>query len=240
MQDLLSMSKKLLYNEAPKVNYGSDMVFEVFVENTARTVNLPVDSFSSGSYYLLDCTVDWGDGTSNTYKGSRPSHKYSSTGSFIVVCSGVIPALNSYRMATYESDWTKLNVLNWGDTQLRSLFNMSRCLYIRQVAPLTTGNMELLTDVSQMFITKADASGGALITSIPSDMFRNAKNIKKFDKCFKNCISLTGKTPTDEDGGQLWERAGKMGYPSSITGAECFNNCKGISNYSAIPYEWTN
>ena len=48
------MSKKLLFNEnTPHTEYGSDMVFEVFVENTGKTVNLPVDSYSGTSYYLL-------------------------------------------------------------------------------------------------------------------------------------------------------------------------------------------
>jgi hypothetical protein len=235
------MSKKLLFNEnTPHTEYGSDMVFEVFVENTGKTVNLPVDSYSGTSYYLLDCTVDWGDGTSNTYKGSRPSHKYSTTGSYIVRCSGSIPALNSYRMVSSKSDWTKLNVLSWGNTGLRSLFNMSRCLYIQKVAPLTTGNMELLTDVSQMFTTDSLGDTGAVITSIPDDMFRNAKNITKFDRCFANCLNLTGKTPTDEDGGELWERKGKTGYPTSITGTKCFYECRGLSNFSDIPNEWVN
>lgn len=234
------MSKKLLFNTVPKIDYGTDMVFEVFVENTARTVNLPVASYSGTSYFLLDCTVDWGDGTSNTYKGSRPSHNYLAAGSYIVRCSGVIPALNSYRMVTADADWAKLNVLNWGDTGLRSLNNMCRCLYIRKVAALTTGNMELLTDVSQMFITKGDGTGGANITSIPSDMFRNAKNITKFDSCFANCTLIKGKTPKDEDGGEIWERAGKMGYPTSITGTKCFYECKDLTNYSAIPTNWIN
>ena len=232
------MSKKLLFNTEPKIDYGSDMVFEVFVENTGRTVNLPVNSYSGSSYYLLDCVVDWGDGISNTYKGSRPSHKYSTTGSYIVKCSGVIPALDSYRMVINQADWTKLNVLSWGDTGLRSLYNMSRCLYVSKVAPLTTGNMELLTDVTQMFMTGPSGGAGSPITSIPADMFRNAKNITKFDNCFANCSNLTGNTPTDEDGGELWERVGKVGYPTNIIGRRCFFECRGLTNYSDIPNEW--
>lgn len=235
------MSKKLLFNEnTPYIEYGSDMVFEVFVENTGRTINLPVASYSGTSYYLLDCTVDWGDGTSNTYRGSRPSHNYSSTGSYIVRCSGVIPALNSHKMVSSQSDWTKLNVLNWGDTGLRSLFNMSRCLYIQEVAPLTTGNMELLTDVSQMFTTGSLANTGAVLKTIPDDMFRNAKNITNFNNCFASCLNLTGKTPTDEDGGELWERPGKVGYPNTITSSKCFYECRGLSNFSDIPNDWIN
>lgn len=234
------MSKKLLFNTTPPIDYGDDMVFEVFVENTARTINLPVNSLSGTPYYLLDCTVDWGDGSSNSYKGSRPSHKYSVTGSYIVKCSGNIPCLDSYRMVSADADWTKLNVLNWGNTGLRSLMNMCRCLYVQKVAPFTTGNMELLTDVSQMFMTKGDGTGGSPIVSIPSDMFRNAKNIKKFDSCFANCLNLKGKIPKDEDGGEIWERAGKMGYPTTITGTKCFYGCKGLTNYSAIPNNWIN
>lgn len=233
------MSKKLLFQKTPPVDYGDDMVFEVFVTNTARTINLPIDSFSGSTYILSDCVVDWGDGTApQPFRGSRPSRKYALIGTYIVKCSGVIPALNSFKMVSEVANWTKLNVINWGNTGLRSLFNMCRCLDVRKVAPLTTGNMELLSDVRQMFTVGTTADGGSAITSIPSDMFRNAKNIVKFDNCFAYNTLLTGKTPTDEDGGQIWERAGKMGYPTSISSTKCFFDCKGLTNYESIPTTW--
>jgi hypothetical protein len=76
------------------------------------------------------------------------------------------------------------------------------------------------------------------LRSIPSDLFRYNPNIVTFGYCFLGCTKLTGTTPTDADGGKLWQRAGKTGYPSSINGELCFKNCTGLSDYSAIPSNW--
>lgn len=59
-----------------------------------------------------------------------------------------------------------------------------------------------------------------------------------FQNCFSRCDKLTGSTPKDPDGGELWERAGKEGYPTSITGTGCFTNCTGLDTYNSIPEDW--
>jgi hypothetical protein len=80
------------------------------------------------------------------------------------------------------------------------------------------------------------------LTEIPENLFSNCPNVTNFGSCFYNCSGLTGTTPVDvlEDGTrvELWERAGKTGYPSSIDGTDCFGVCTGLSNYLEIPSEW--
>ena len=76
------------------------------------------------------------------------------------------------------------------------------------------------------------------LTSIPTDLFANCPNVTSFSSCFATCVSLSGTTPKDTDGGELWERAGKEGYPASVSGVDCFRECTGLSNYDEIPEDW--
>ena len=76
------------------------------------------------------------------------------------------------------------------------------------------------------------------LTSIPDSLFANCPNVTNFNFCFSSSSNLSGTTPKDSDGGELWERAGKAGYPSSVYGTDCFNRCTGLSNYAEIPNDW--
>lgn len=76
------------------------------------------------------------------------------------------------------------------------------------------------------------------LRSIPEELFRVSKKINDFRYCFQQDSALTGSTPTDEDGGKLWERVGKPGYPSAINATTCFYWCRGLSDYNDIPLDW--
>lgn len=73
---------------------------------------------------------------------------------------------------------------------------------------------------------------------IPIDLFLNNNLVNDFSNCFEYCSLLDVSTPKDADGGELWEREGKSGYPSSINGYRCFYMCSKIKNYSSIPEDW--
>lgn len=79
--------------------------------------------------------------------------------------------------------------------------------------------------------------GCSKLTSIPEKLFENNINISNFSFCFHYCSELEGYTPKDSVG-ELWERAGKPGYPTSINGDSCFFSCTKLSNYSLIPSNW--
>lgn len=74
------------------------------------------------------------------------------------------------------------------------------------------------------------------ITSIPSNIFKYNLNIVDYSYCFFNCTKITGPTPSADY--KLWLRAGKAGYPSTITGTSCFGLCTGLSDYADIPAGW--
>lgn len=89
-------------------------------------------------------------------------------------------------------------------------------------------------NVRSFYWTFYDCSG---LTSIPSGLFANCPNVTTFNSTFSGCSDLTGTTPTDTDGGQLWERTHKPGYPY-VTGTQCFRYCYELSNYTSIPSSW--
>lgn len=76
------------------------------------------------------------------------------------------------------------------------------------------------------------------LQTIPSDLFSTNKDITNFNSCFSGCINLTGSSPVDENGYKLWERAGKEGYPTSISGSSCFAKCYKLDDFINIPTAW--
>lgn len=60
-----------------------------------------------------------------------------------------------------------------------------------------------------------------------------------FTGMFYDCSKLQN-TPVTEEGYELWERAGKEGYPATIEGDSCFYNCLRLPNYNEIPSNWKN
>lgn len=91
-------------------------------------------------------------------------------------------------------------------------------------------NCKELTNVEGVFTNCAE------LTNMPH--FRENKKITNFREAFAGCSKLTGSTPTDENGYKLWERAGKEGYPRSITGTGCFTGCTQLDDYDEIPDNW--
>lgn len=88
------------------------------------------------------------------------------------------------------------------------------------------------TSVASMFANNTN------LQSIPGDLFSTNKAITNFNSCFSGCSNLTGSSPVDENGYKLWERAGKEGYPTSISGTNCFAKCYKLDDFINIPTAW--
>ena len=88
------------------------------------------------------------------------------------------------------------------------------------------------TSVASMFANNTN------LQTIPSNLFSTNKAITNFNNCFSGCSNLTGSSPVDENGYKLWERAGKEGYPTSISGTNCFTKCYKLDDFINIPTAW--
>lgn len=91
-------------------------LFVILVDTTlagsaSDTMIIPTISSGHGGY---DCTVDWGDGTTDTYTGTNPtiSHTYAAGGEKTIKISGTFPRI----YFNNTGDKAKLlSVLNWGN-----------------------------------------------------------------------------------------------------------------------------
>jgi hypothetical protein len=74
------------------------------------------------------------------------------------------------------------------------------------------------------------------IAGIPSQLFTNNQSVTTFANAFNMATTsnlLTGVTPTDSNGDEIWERT------PTPTGTDCFAFCTGLTNFASIPPTFT-
>lgn len=80
------------------------------------------------------------------------------------------------------------------------------------------------------------------LTGIPAGLFDNNRKVVSFKGTFRDCVSLTGESPYTEMEGKkvhLYERKNYGGEFMTLNEYDaCFRNCKGLSDYNAMPSVW--
>ncbi|MCC8187425.1 MAG: leucine-rich repeat domain-containing protein [Bacteroides sp.] len=203
-------------------------------------------------------TIDWGDKTIEITSRIAPGHTYATGGVYQVQIHGSDLSLST--LFSSGRDWKYITgVVSWGNSITNMALAFNSCInlsYIPDDMYGTFNNIKLfntcfcdctsLTTIPEkLFANCVNTTsfhtcfqGCTSLTSIPERLFANCPAVTSFNSCFYNCTSLTGYTPKDSDSGELWERAGKTGYPDSINGSSCFKSCIGLDNYSDIPSSW--
>ena len=165
-----------------------DLVLEVSANPANNfTVYLPF------STYAIDGTVDWGDGTVESFdhpSGSTISHEYdiTETTSFEVRFSGILTDMS---LSGYAPDAARYNTLisvkQWGYTGLESI-DLSYISSLLSIAPDTHG---AFSNVKHFGV---EPYGGSFsdtgITEIPEGFFDYAVNATSFDSTFRGCENL--------------------------------------------------
>lgn len=118
------------------------------------------------------------------------------------------------------------------NTKLTDLFNTFNYCNIDTISE------NLFINNPELKVLRSCFSNCEKLISIPENLFVNNKKITNFMQIFDGCRNLAGTTPKDSDGGEIWERAGKEGFPASISGGYCFRNCTLLDNYANIPAGW--
>lgn len=104
-------------------------------------------------------------------------------------------------------------------------------IYIQEIDPYLFKNSPNILTFESCF------EAAALAGEMPQGLFSENKKATSFLNCFYYQNGLKGSTPKDA-AGELWQRAGKAGYPKTIDGTFCFAGCTGLSNFNKIPEEW--
>lgn len=103
---------------------------------------------------------------------------------------------------------------------------------------LTTIGADLFVDFTSVTGFNWTFEGCTSLTSIPNNLFDSNKSVTSFFYTFRNCDGITSSSPTGTDNIPLYQRQGKPGYPSSISGTGCFQNCIRMADYSSVPSGW--
>ena len=215
------------------------------------------------SGYSYNCTVDWGDGTSNyidSYNSENRIHTYSSVGEYVVSIRGICEGWNFQTVSTSRLLITK--VLDFGEVEFKNL-SFYNCNNLNEINGQISGPD--ITNFSNCFYNNQ-------LTSVPVGLFDNCTQVTNFSGCFydnkklklnkyifysegqqptrflnqsvnfRNCFSRDSYISPDAEGGEapdLWNCDFGTGTPTK-TG--CFggngNNAITLTNYTSIPSEW--
>ena len=149
--------------------------------STSTQIRIP----TTGTGYA--CTVDWGDGTSDSYSGTAPVmlHTYPSAGTYTVKISGTFPRMS------FNSGGDRLKLLTieyWG-TGIWSgsmVLAFQSCTNLKINAP-DVPNFAAVTNMSLMF------NGCSSLTSINVSGW-NTSNVISIEEMFSSCTSLSSAT----------------------------------------------
>ena len=194
--------------------------------SVGTTVVLPAQVDGAGSY-----TVDWGDGSNNTYSSSDsfPTHTYTNTEEKVytmritgsLTTFGNISTDESVAEGSNYNSFTEYltGLKQWGELGASS-YGFANCKNLSGTIPTPTENTFInVTTANALFYNCSNLTG-----NIPGTLFRNANNIQTFDNTFANCTKLTG-----EISGTLFENS---------TSATSFNStfayCEGLSGNVSI------
>ncbi len=174
------------------------MVLTYTITSSNTVIKLPL-------YGSVDCTVDWGDGSSlESVTSSNPSHTYVNAGEYDVVIKGTVTQLSSYPIRNDNSVNLLTAVRQWGLTGLVSMENaFINCNYLASVPADEYGAFAEVTTFYQAFcgyltltsieglldycskVTNFEWAFSGISCPIPSGLFDNCTSATNFASTFR-------------------------------------------------------
>ena len=169
--------------------------------------------------YTSQCTIDWGDGTTEKPNESYGETKKVASKSPIKVAelstiNHIYPEKNKEYTITITGNYNAINsykkekiikITNWGETGLESIY-LDGCINLTEITAPTENSFKDLRNVT---------FSGSGIQAIPDKMFADCKNIYSFNESFIDCTNLT------TIGDNAFSGCSNVG-----TFRNCFNGCQ--------------
>ncbi len=174
---------------------GAENVVEaqisVVEENNAEALILIYTTTSDGTTITLplaetvDCSVNWGDGSSETVTDAAPTHTYETAGEYEVVVNGTVTGLSSKSFASSSKTPVLTAVKQWGKTGLTTMANAF--YYCKKLTSIPDDTFGAFADVTTFGSAFYYCSG---LTSIPEGLFDHASKATTFSSTFYYCSTL--------------------------------------------------
>ena len=196
-----------------------DHIIEQYLENLPKRFRMEVEVSAGqvfemwGNYtgsYTYDGTIDWGDGTVETFTTYNPSHTYTTAGIYEIAISGRFDTLYN-GSSSNTSVKSVRKILSWGDgTVFEGFRNLQYGFFyatgLTEIASDTYGGLSNVTSFNSCF---RDCHS---LTAIPAGLFDNCTNVTSFNSCFFYCSPLTA-------------------IPAGL-----FDNCTNVTNFNSCFY----
>lgn len=201
-----------------------DMIFTVRANQANDyTVYLPLSG-------VVDCIVDWGDGSVEHVTSVMPSHLYdvSSAADFTVRISGTVTSLSSNNIPAPAIT----EVVQWGRTGLNSMYYaFVRNNLLTSIPPDENGSFSEVTDFTRTF---EDCRN---LEEIPERLFRFCGKTVSFDWTFSKCHSLVSIPDALFEGccsAESFYGTFNGCYLLEIIPENMFEGCKSVKNFDEI------
>jgi hypothetical protein len=246
----------------PPVQFDGLRDFVVNRKPTSQTYTEYYEGISDIQYYfdspVIGLTVDWGDGTTDTWSYVNPSHTYSQAGNYTIKMYGPTGKLQN----VFNSQ--KANLIQvkkgWGPGQIGTRNSFTRiyesCTGLVSIPSKLFKYGNYLYDFSSAFAYCSS------LVSVPGDLFNystSTSNTGQFINTFYGCTALSSVPETLFDGfighvggGGYFFRTfyGNSGYTGKLpelwvkfpaaTNFQCFGGCVNATNYAdAAAAGWT-
>jgi len=153
------------------------LVFDTSKEPANLQVSVPLNG-------TVNCTIDWGDGSSelHTTTGFK-THTYASGGVYIVQISGTMTQLNYNTGSTSNNRAKLVRCLSFGNVGLTSLYRGLRdCSNLIQCSSVLPSTVASLGECLQGCVLFNDARIGSWDTAAVTDMFRMFSGCSAFNQ----------------------------------------------------------
>ena len=221
------------------IDYDPDnlvLTVDTTLEVANNTVSIPIEGTSP------NVTVDWGDGTTDTYNSTGfKTHTYEFDGQYIVQISGTMTALDFGSGASSTDNKTKITgCLSFGNIGLTSVSfwscsNMSRCPTVLPSTVTSLANCFRLTSFNDSRIIGWDVGS---VTSMSAMFYNNVvfnQNIGNWD--VSSVINMNGvfygATAFNQNIGN-WDTSSVTNMSYMFSGASSFNQDIGGWNVSSV------